>query len=105
MPSRSIFFFNRRSALSTDSPFFSLISVKSVHFLSIDPGQGFMPLPAPVRAAYPIMWSREVNISLSLLRKWKERIAPILHDEQSYLLFQASWPGRIGKSLSAAIGA
>src|SRR5947199_3909992 len=29
VPSRSIFFFNRRSALSTDSPFLSLISVKS----------------------------------------------------------------------------
>ncbi len=34
VPSRSIFFFNRRSALSTDSPFFSLISVRSIHFLS-----------------------------------------------------------------------
>src|SRR6266545_8260668 len=29
VPSRSIFFFNRRSARSTDSPFFSLISVNS----------------------------------------------------------------------------
>jgi len=28
VPSRSIFFFNRRKAFSTDSPFFSLISVK-----------------------------------------------------------------------------
>jgi len=28
VPSRSIFFFNRRNALSTGSPFFSLISVK-----------------------------------------------------------------------------
>src|SRR5262249_37019975 len=34
VPSRSIFFFNRRSARSTDSPFFSLISVNSLHFLS-----------------------------------------------------------------------
>ena len=30
VPSRSIFFFNRRSAFSTDSPFFSLISVKTI---------------------------------------------------------------------------
>src|SRR2546421_3738915 len=29
MPSRSIFFFNRRSAFSTDSPFLSLISVNA----------------------------------------------------------------------------
>src|SRR6478735_1459947 len=29
VPSRSTFFFNRRRALSTGSPFFSLISVKS----------------------------------------------------------------------------
>jgi hypothetical protein len=34
VPSRSIFFFNRRNAFSTDSPFFSLISVKQSHFLS-----------------------------------------------------------------------
>src|SRR5437868_7149230 len=34
VPSRSIFFFNRRRAFSTGSPFFSLISVKSIHFLS-----------------------------------------------------------------------
>src|SRR5215471_553003 len=34
VPSRSIFFFNRRSAFSTDSPFFNLISVKLIHFLS-----------------------------------------------------------------------
>jgi hypothetical protein len=34
VPSRSIFFFNRRSARSTDSPFLSLISVNSTHFLS-----------------------------------------------------------------------
>src|ERR1041385_7220811 len=34
VPSRSIFFFNRRSALSTDSPFLSLISVNRCHFLS-----------------------------------------------------------------------
>lgn len=34
VPSRSIFFFNRRRAFSTDSPFFSLISVKLSHFLS-----------------------------------------------------------------------
>src|ERR1700691_1057031 len=38
VPSRSIFFFNRRRAFSTGSPFFSLISVKSIHFLSIDLG-------------------------------------------------------------------
>jgi len=35
VPSRSIFFFNRRNARSTDSPFLSLISVKFSHFLSI----------------------------------------------------------------------
>src|SRR5208283_1260792 len=34
VPSRSIFFFNRRRALSTGSPFFNLISVKNSHFLS-----------------------------------------------------------------------
>ena len=34
VPSRSIFFFNRRNARSTGSPFFNLISVKSIHFLS-----------------------------------------------------------------------
>ena len=34
VPSRSIFFFKRRNALSTGSPFFSLISVKNSHFLS-----------------------------------------------------------------------
>ena len=34
VPSRSIFFFNRRRALSTDSPFLSLISVNPSHFLS-----------------------------------------------------------------------
>src|SRR5262245_62496722 len=34
VPSRSTFFFNRRSARSTGSLFFSLISVKIVHFLS-----------------------------------------------------------------------
>jgi hypothetical protein len=34
VPSRSIFFFNRRNARSTGSPFFSLISVKTIHFLS-----------------------------------------------------------------------
>src|SRR5581483_198751 len=34
VPSRSIFFFNRRRALSTGSPRFSLISVKQIHFLS-----------------------------------------------------------------------
>src|SRR5215471_11664601 len=30
VPSRSIFFFNRRRAFSTDSPFFNLISVKTL---------------------------------------------------------------------------
>src|SRR6185312_8079624 len=34
VPSRSIFFFNRRNARSTGSPFFNLISVKTTHFLS-----------------------------------------------------------------------
>src|SRR6185437_10041752 len=34
VPSRSIFFFNRRNARSTGSPFFNLISVKTIHFLS-----------------------------------------------------------------------
>jgi hypothetical protein len=33
VPSRSIFFFKRRRALSTGSPFFNLISVKNSHFL------------------------------------------------------------------------
>jgi hypothetical protein len=39
VPSRSIFFFNRRKALSTGSPFFNLISVKLSHFLSGRPGR------------------------------------------------------------------
>src|SRR5260370_41636061 len=34
VPSRSIFFFRRRRALSTDSPFLSLISVNPTHLLS-----------------------------------------------------------------------
>src|ERR1043165_8479345 len=38
VPSRSIFFFRRRRALSTDSPFFNLISVNLIHFLSAIPG-------------------------------------------------------------------
>src|SRR5213075_352132 len=38
VPSRSIFFFRRRRALSTDSPFLSLISVNPIHFLSKIPG-------------------------------------------------------------------
>src|SRR5580700_10948896 len=38
VPSRSIFFFNRRRAFSTGSPFFSLISVNPIHFLSADFG-------------------------------------------------------------------
>src|SRR5262245_38659460 len=38
VPSRSIFFFNRRRAFSTDSPFFNLISVKLTHFLSSPTG-------------------------------------------------------------------
>src|SRR6185312_6554903 len=39
VPSRSIFFFNRRNARSTGSPFFNLISVKTIHFLSKNPGE------------------------------------------------------------------
>src|SRR5262249_49491909 len=39
VPSRSIFFFNRRKARSTDSPFLSLISVKLLHFLSSHAGR------------------------------------------------------------------
>ncbi len=34
VPSRSIFFLRRRRALSTGSPFLSLISVNPIHFLS-----------------------------------------------------------------------
>jgi len=45
VPSRPIFFFNRRKAFSTDSPFFNLISVNAFHFLS-DVGT---PADAPVR--------------------------------------------------------
>ncbi len=33
VPSRSMRFFKRRNAFSTDSPFFNLISVKLIHFL------------------------------------------------------------------------
>ena len=33
MPSRSTFFFSRRNARSTGSPFFNLISVNATHFL------------------------------------------------------------------------
>jgi hypothetical protein len=49
VPSRSIFFFNRRKALSTGSPFLSLMSVKLYHFLSRQLGirQTFMA-KAPV---------------------------------------------------------
>jgi len=36
VPSRSSFFFKRRRTLSTDSPFFSRISVNDSHFLSHD---------------------------------------------------------------------
>src|SRR5579859_6451393 len=43
VPSRSIFFFNRRRAFSTGSPFFSLISVKSIHILSTDLGASNQP--------------------------------------------------------------
>jgi hypothetical protein len=47
VPSRSIFFFNRRKALSTGSPFFSRISVKTLSLpLRADPGSGRHPLPA-----------------------------------------------------------
>jgi len=38
VPSRSILFFRRRSALSTDSPFLSLISVTVCHFLPLITG-------------------------------------------------------------------
>src|ERR1041384_1697927 len=51
VPSRSIFFFNRRRALSTDSPFFSLISVKILHFLS----EG--PMDSPAFMADALFWS------------------------------------------------
>src|SRR6185503_2608951 len=48
VPSRSIFFFNRRNARSTDSPFFSLISVNSIHFLSRGQrGSGQTPMASP----------------------------------------------------------
>src|SRR2546430_421242 len=51
VPSRSIFFLRRRRALSTDSPFFSLISVNPIHFLSERP-QGCKAFMAnvPVRS-------------------------------------------------------
>src|SRR2546423_4032078 len=48
VPSRSIFFFNRLSALSTGSPFFNLISVKFTHFLSRRPGCGGHHGPRPL---------------------------------------------------------
>src|ERR1043166_1581566 len=63
VPSRSIFFFNRRSAFSTDSPFFSLISVKLSHFLSETAGTGGLH-GAPVRfgrAKESIFARRNVN--------------------------------------------
>jgi len=47
VPSRSIFFFSRRRALSTGSPFFNRISVKTLSLpLHADPGSGRHPLPA-----------------------------------------------------------
>src|SRR5712671_297031 len=47
VPSRSTFFFNRRRAFSTGSPFLSLISVKSIHFLSKRPGADSLHGQAP----------------------------------------------------------
>src|SRR5438034_7390723 len=51
VPSRSIFFFNRRRALSTDSPFFSLISVKLAHFLSNNLGVAGAKCGLPLRSS------------------------------------------------------
>src|SRR5215471_5555182 len=58
VPSRSIFFFNRRSAFSTDSPFFSLISVKLIHFLSERPGDAAATMTAgPLRSGLKRVFS------------------------------------------------
>jgi hypothetical protein len=68
VPSRSIFFFNRRNALSTGSPFFNLISVKSIHFLSRKPGRNRLYgwFPTWVRAVKGIFAREKVNGQKSL---------------------------------------
>src|SRR5437667_12674069 len=50
VPSRSIFFLSRRRALSTDSPFFSFISVKTNHFLPKTLGCGQFCRKHPLRS-------------------------------------------------------
>ena len=63
VPSRSIFFFNRRNARSTGSPFFNLISVKFIHFLSRKPGRNCLNgwFPSWVRAVEDIFAPKKVN--------------------------------------------
>src|SRR3954470_1085906 len=69
VPSRSIFFFNRRNALSTGSPFFNLISVKSIHFLSRKPGWNCLygRFPSWVRVVEGIFAQKKVNGQKSFL--------------------------------------
>ena len=59
VPSRSIFFFNRRSAFSTGSPFLSLISVKTVSLPSQSAARGLN-----WRTASPVRVRRRQSSSL-----------------------------------------
>lgn len=55
VPSRSIFFFNRRRAFSTGSPFLKLISVKFVHILSKDFGTRRPSWPPLLLSQYSVI--------------------------------------------------
>ena len=63
VPSRSIFFFSRRNALSTGSPFFSLISVKNSHFLSKFVFPSWIHLKWPVKMQPSGVYVNEQNVS------------------------------------------
>jgi hypothetical protein len=71
VPSRSIFFFNRRNARSTGSPFFNLISVKIIHFLSkrtrAEPPSWQVPLLG--RVVKSIFAQKKVNRQRSFQRE------------------------------------
>src|SRR5271165_3577089 len=64
VPSRSIFFFNRRRAFSTGSPFFSLISVNSIHFLSRDLGINPAPTAADTLQSSPRAYFEPGSVSI-----------------------------------------
>src|SRR6266849_4419923 len=92
VPSRSIFFFNRRSALSTDSPFFNLISVRSIHFLSgtLEPtGQ-----PSPVCRS---SLTPENNFRSGGCQPAKN--VPNIRATSKRLAFRERWPHRLVMAL------